>query len=73
MCIRDRCICNILEKNKGEKKPRIILAHMSRENNTPEQAYLTIKNILQENNFYIEKHLLLDVIGKDMVSPFFEV
>ncbi len=68
-----KCICNILEKNKGEKKPRIILAHMSRENNTPEQAYLTIKNILQENNFYIEKHLLLDVIGKDMVSPFFEV
>ena len=65
------CICQMLEYNieaKISKMPKVVLAHLSRENNTPEQAYLTIKNILGEKNFYMKKDLTLEVITRDKIS-----
>lgn len=35
----------------GAASPRILLAHLSSQNNTPEQAELTVRNILKENEF----------------------
>lgn len=67
------CICRMLGDRKDRKMPKVILAHLSRENNTPKQAYLTIKNILLEEEFYIEKDLELDIITKDEISTLYEV
>ncbi|MEG1068223.1 MAG: MBL fold metallo-hydrolase [Anaerovoracaceae bacterium] len=67
------CLCKVLQEKDSETTLQVILAHMSRENNTPAQAYLTIKNILQENDFYIDKDLILDIITKDQISPLFSM
>jgi len=53
--------------------PRVLLAHLSRENNTPQQAFLTVRNVLEESNFYIGKDLKLDVLGPDPVPVLMEV
>lgn len=71
-----RCIAKFLKHKQGKEEaemPKVLLAHMSQKNNTPEQAYLTIRNILEEEDFFIEKDLKLDVIVKDKISPAFEV
>lgn len=60
-----KCLCRILEKLNGTKMPQVFLAHLSRENNTPEQAYLTVKNVLEENDYYIGKDLLVEVMGPE--------
>ena len=39
-----------------------MLAHLSQENNTPQQAMLTVGNLLEEQGFYVGKHLKLSVI-----------
>ena len=53
--------------------PSVLLAHLSRENNTPSQAYLTIRNILFEEDFYIDKDLKLDVAPRDETGSCMEV
>lgn len=69
-----KCICRMLhERQKECSVPKIVLAHLSSENNTPAQAYLTIRNILFEEDFYIGKDLEMDVIKKDQISSLMEV
>lgn len=60
-----RCLCRILDRLEGSKTPQVFLAHLSRENNTPEQAYLTVKNVLEENDYYIGKDLFMEVMGPE--------
>lgn len=67
------CICKMLEELAGEKIPKVVLAHLSNENNTPKQAYLTIRNILFEKDYFIDKHLKMDIIPRDKVSEVMEV
>ncbi len=64
-------LVKILERN--EKDRRVLLAHLSRENNFPEMAYQTVKNILESANYYIGEGLKLEVAGRDERSPFYEV
>lgn len=45
--------------------PRVFLAHLSRENNTPQQAFLTVRNVLEEADFYIGKDVYMDVLGPE--------
>lgn len=68
-----RCLCQMLKKREHKKIPHVVLAHLSKENNTPGQAYLTIRNILFEEDFYIDKDLKLNIACRDEVSPFVEV
>lgn len=56
-----------------EKERRVLLAHLSRENNFPEMAYQTVKNILEEANYYIGKHIQLNTIIRDEISCVYEV
>lgn len=58
------------EKNKER---HVLLAHLSKENNFPEMAYQTVKNILEEADFYIGKHLKLNTIMRDEVSLVYEI
>lgn len=61
-------LCRYLEELGGEKIPQVVLAHLSRENNTPMQALLTVRNILEENDFYVGRDLVLSVAPKDTPS-----
>lgn len=69
-----KCLCRMLrERIAGQDIPKVVLAHLSGESNTPAQAYLTVSNILFEEDFYIGKDLELDVAGRDSISSLFEV
>ncbi|MBR5316130.1 MAG: MBL fold metallo-hydrolase [Firmicutes bacterium] len=66
-----KCLCDMLNYRKAQQKdqaPKVILAHLSKENNTPGQAYLTIRNILFEEDYYIDKDLELDVALREEVG-----
>ncbi|MBN7773303.1 MBL fold metallo-hydrolase [Clostridium aminobutyricum] len=71
-----KCICKILDdcKQAREKKQRrILLAHLSRENNFPEMAFQTIKNVLEESEHYLGSNLQIHTIIKDEISLVYEV
>ena len=67
-------LCRMLEDRKSrgkEEAPTVLLGHLSHENNTPQQAFLTVRNILFENGFYVHRDLELDVVLRDEESPLF--
>jgi phosphoribosyl 1,2-cyclic phosphodiesterase len=59
--------------SEREKERFVLLAHLSKENNFPEMAYQTVKNILEEAGFYIGKHLNLNTIIRDEVSLIYKI
>ena len=64
-------ICKILSEK--EKYRHVLLAHLSRENNFPEMAYQTIKNLLEEKNYYIDTNICLNIIARDEMSALYTV
>ena len=64
-------ICRLLAG--GGKSRRILLAHLSRENNFPEMAYQTVKNLLEENSCCIEKNVCINIIEREEMSALFTV
>ena len=55
----------------GEKN--IMLGHLSRENNFPELAYATSKNVLTNNQMIVGQDLMLDVLSRERVSKVYEL
>ena len=55
-------IARFLDNQTEGKVPYIYLAHLSQENNTPQQALLTVKNVLEEKDYYVGKNLRLEVL-----------
>jgi len=45
-----------------------MLGHLSKENNFPELAYETVRNILKERNIDIERDIKLSVALRDKVA-----
>ena len=66
-------LCRFLREIDGEKVPQVVLAHLSSENNTPAQAFLTVRNILEENDFYAGRDFILSVAPKDEIGEIIEV
>lgn len=66
-----KALCRIYKEN--EKYRQIILAHLSGENNFPELAYSTIKNVLEEGNYYIGHNMQLHIIKKDIISAVYKL
>jgi phosphoribosyl 1,2-cyclic phosphodiesterase len=66
-------LCRYLREIDGEKVPSVVLAHLSSENNTPAQAYLTVKNILEENDFLVGRDLLMKTAPKSELGEIIEV
>lgn len=64
-------LCRIV--NERPKDRRVLLGHMSRENNTPEVAMQAIRNTLEENGIYIGGALKVDVVLRDTISKIFNV
>lgn len=68
-----QAIARYLRELGGEKIPAIVLAHLSSENNTPTQAMLTVRNILEENDFYAGKDFILSVAPKAEIGEIIEI
>lgn len=66
-----KLLVRLLTERKKDR--RILLGHLSRENNFPEMAYQTVKNILEEERYYIGRHVELETIRRDEVSQVFQV
>ena len=64
-------LCKILSEKK--KYRHVLLAHLSKENNFPEMAYQTIKNLLEEKSHFIDKHIGLNIIRGDEMSELYSV
>lgn len=45
----------------GRDMPHVVLGHLSKQNNTPETAFLTVRNVLFEKDFYVGRDLTLKV------------
>ncbi|MDB8794001.1 MBL fold metallo-hydrolase [Romboutsia sp. 1001216sp1] len=52
---------------------RILLAHLSKENNFPELAYETSKSILTQNDIIVGQDVKLDVLLREEVSDIYKV
>jgi phosphoribosyl 1,2-cyclic phosphodiesterase len=57
--------------NTGVRK--VLLGHLSKENNFPELAYQTVRNVLEENKVVIGKDIELDVAPRRGISKYYEV
>lgn len=71
-----KCLCEMLKYRKAQGQnevPKVVLAHLSKENNTPSQAYLTIRNVLFEEDYYIDKDLELDVALREELGKNVEI
>ena len=64
-------IVRLLSENSKERY--VLLAHLSKENNFPEMAYQTVKNILEEADYYIDKHITLNTIVRDEISLVYHI
>lgn len=51
----------------------ILLAHLSKDNNFPELAYATSKNVLTNNQMIVGKDLILDVLSRSKVSKVYKL
>ena len=56
-----------------EGTERILLAHLSKENNFPELAYETSKGILNQNDIVVGQDVKLDVLAREEVSDIYKV
>ena len=56
-----------------EGTQRILLAHLSKENNFPELAYETSKGILTQNNIIVGQDVKLDVLLREEISDIYYV
>ena len=67
------CLVRMLTELGGSKVPRVLLAHLSKENNTPQQAMITVRNLLEESGFFIGKDLELEVVDREESGRFLVV
>lgn len=65
------CLCSIIESKP--KKRRILLGHLSNENNDPAVAMLAVKNTLMEKNIFPGNDLEIHVAMRDCCSCLFDV
>ena len=59
--------------HRKEKQRRVCLAHLSKENNFPEMAYQTVKNILEDADYYIGDQVQLITLDRDGLSGICEL
>ena len=62
-------LCRLISAR--DKSRRILLAHLSRENNFPEMAFQTVRNLLQEEEIYLGDRVTIETIIKDQISPIY--
>ena len=59
-----------MDRDQGSaRKRQVLLAHLSKENNFPEMALTTVKNVLEEEGFYQGKHYQVNILSRSEASP----
>ncbi len=66
-----KTLISILQRNNKERQ--VLLAHLSHENNFPEMAYQTIKNILEEEKYYIGKDIYIHTAFREKNSEIYNI
>lgn len=66
-----KVLIHMLERNSKERQ--VLLAHLSHENNFPEMAYQTIKNILEEEKYFIGQHIHIYTALREEISEIFNI
>lgn len=61
---------NAITEITTEKQKRVILGHLSKTNNYPELAYVTVSNILNENKINIGKDIILSMADRSKPSSY---
>ncbi|MCL1982426.1 MAG: MBL fold metallo-hydrolase [Clostridiales bacterium] len=64
-------ICKVVLERPKER--HVLLAHLSKENNFPEMAYQTVKNLLEEQGCRIDRDVCIDIIERDKMSGLYTV
>lgn len=57
----------------NHKQPRILLAHLSQDNNIPEVAYITIKNILEREGLEVGRDVNMDFTYRDKPTKVYQI
>jgi phosphoribosyl 1,2-cyclic phosphodiesterase len=57
----------------GPEKRRVLLAHLSRENNFPEMAIQTIKNILEEHGYHTGADVYLEIVPRSEIGLLYAI
>ncbi len=52
----------------NKKLSHVILGHLSSENNSPEIAYETVKEIVEKNNIYLDQDIHLDISYRNRIG-----
>ena len=60
-----------LEQTGTNKRRMVLLAHLSHENNFPEMAYTTMKNVLASGGFEIGSRIRVEVLSRTEQSPLY--
>ena len=74
-------ICRMLDDRQETKKadteehdmPYVLLAHISRHNNTPYQAELTVQNVLFEHGYMLDRDVRISTASHSEAGPEIEV
>ncbi|MCD5425341.1 MAG: MBL fold metallo-hydrolase [Methanosarcinaceae archaeon] len=66
-------VANILPELINGNFSKILLAHLSKNNNMPKLAYETIKGVLENNGLYVGKDIQLDLTYQDKPTNIYEV
>ena len=65
------CLCRIV--NENPKRRRVLLGHLSHENNTPDVAMQAIVNTLEEERIFTGDELRIEVALRDCMSRVYEL
>lgn len=68
----DNC-ANLLAKNLSSRLKHVYLCHLSKENNQPNVAYNTVREILMKNGVEVGKHLQLTILERTSASKVYEL
>jgi len=63
----------ILPKIINGKCPNILLGHLSKENNNPKVAYMTVENILKQEGLIVDQDLRLDLTYQNKPTRVYEI
>ena len=61
-------LCRYLEDFDDGRRPEVLLAHLSKDNNSPAQAMLTVRNLLEEGGYYIGRSLTMEVAQREGIG-----
>lgn len=59
-------------KKSGSLKT-ILLAHLSKENNYRELAFMTVKDVLEKSGIIVDRDVTLDVTHRDKISNYYKI